>query len=250
MSEEKKKSGAILRLTTDQPDDNMSMAFNLFFAKDRLTWARNCGPEPEFGDIKLTDLIRLAAKTMNIPDLALPVNDSDLDCLMADMVADGPEEPEGLLAIIHTAGWAFAELRARLKDYEDSGAPRIDDKELETLVTAVHTWAPGAQIDIAIEEMSELTKALLKYRRMGSARGSVSHDQLIAQAEECRRARENIGEEMADVFIMLYQLLYIFGNAEQVQTVVWEKIERLKGRIAAFDAAISKSEGEKHGSAD
>lgn len=55
MSEKQKKSWSYGRLTTDQPDDNMSMSLNLFFAKDGEAWARNCGPEPEFGDIKLTD---------------------------------------------------------------------------------------------------------------------------------------------------------------------------------------------------
>ena len=218
-------SGAIIRLTTDAPDDNMSMALNLFFAKDGVSWARNCGPEPECGDIKLTDFIRLAAKTMKLDDLELPEDDSDLDCLMADMVADGPEEPEGLLAIIHTAGWAFAELRARLKDYEDSGAPRIDDKELATLEKAVQEFGAPAQVDMAIEEMSELTKALLKHRRYCEG----------CQAKEEDRLEEAIAEEMADVFIMLYQLIYIFGNAEQIQKVVWGKIERLQKRFQTED---------------
>lgn len=148
MSEKRKKSWSYGRLTTDQPDDNMSQALNLFFAKDKVTWARNCGPEPECGDIKLTDFIRLAAKTMNIPnlELALPLNDSDLDCLMADMVADGPEEPEGLLAIIHTAGWAFAELRERLKAYEDTGLTPEDVSALE------------AERDAAVADLESLMK--------------------------------------------------------------------------------------------
>lgn len=136
-----------------------------------------------------------------------------------------PEEPEGLLAIIHTAGWAFAELRARLKDYEDSGAPRIDDKELATLEKAVQEFGAPAQVDMAIEEMSELTKALLKHRRYCEG----------CQAKGEDRLEEAIAEEMADVFIMLYQLIYIFGNAEQIQKVVWGKIERLQKRFQAKD---------------
>lgn len=121
MSDKPKKSWSYGRLTTDTPDDNVSMALNLFFAKDKETWVRNGGPWPGCEDIKLTDFIRLAAKTMDLFSMELPEDDRDLDALVTDMLDEGPEELEGLLAIIHTAGWAFAELRERLKAYEDTG---------------------------------------------------------------------------------------------------------------------------------
>ena len=34
---------------------------------------------------------------------------------------DGPDEPTGLLALLYTAAWAYAELRGRLMQYEDTG---------------------------------------------------------------------------------------------------------------------------------
>ena len=223
-------SGAIIRLTTDAPDDNISMALNLFFDKDGETMLRKCGPLPECEDIKLTDYIRLAAKTMKLEDLELPEDDRDLDCLVSDMLDAGPEEPEGILAVLHTASWVAAELRHRVKGYEDAGAPFIDDKDMATLKAAVQVFGSTAQVDMAIEEMSELTKALLKYRRYNGDR--LKKDNMLAEA---------IAEEMADVFIMLYQLIYIFGNAAQVQKVVWGKIERLRMHLPFEDKKERKT---------
>ena len=40
------------------------------------------------------------------------------------------------------------------------------------------------------------------------------------------KAKMNIIEEMADVFIMLQQLLLIFKNEEEVQEMIDKKIER------------------------
>lgn len=216
------KQGAYIKLTTDTPDCNVENALNLFYARDDgETMARSCGPEPECGDIKLTDFIRLAAKTMNIPDLALPLKDRDLDALMADMVADGPEEPEGLLALIHTAGWGFAELRERLKSYEDAGLPYISREQLAIIDRALGAYGYPAQVDVAIEEMSELTKALLKDRR--------THDE-----EKREEVLRNIREEIADVYIMLVQLIRIYGGGsgfEDIDRYVNEKLGRLNLRL-------------------
>ncbi len=109
------------RLTTDQPEDNVSQSLNLFYAKDGETWCRNCGPGPEYADIKLADFIRLAAKAMFITDLQLQVSDRAMDELTADLLAHDQDGPYSILAIIHTAGWAFAKLREKLKLYEDTG---------------------------------------------------------------------------------------------------------------------------------
>lgn len=92
------------------------------------------------------------------------------------------------------------------------------------------TWA---QEEMAIEEMSELTKAIVKRHR---AKDKPSYD----------RAMNNIAEEMADVIIMLTQLLMFYGNRKDVQRAVDEKVKRLAGRLeseraemtgAAMDAA-------------
>ena len=73
---------------------------------------------------------------------------------------------------------------------------------------AVQRFGEQAQILIAVEEMAELTKALLKYIRYGGA----------------REVLDSIAEERADVEIMLNQLHVIFGDNSE-----WEckKLDRL-----------------------
>ena len=69
-----------------------------------------------------------------------------------------------------------------------------------------------AQMAMAVEEMSELTKELCKYRR---GRNNV----------------ESIAEEIADVQIMLRQLVILFDCKETVDKYRQYKLERLAGRI-------------------
>ena len=90
------------------------------------------------------------------------------------------------------------------------------DREAKILEGAIAKYGVYAQIDIAIEEMSELIKALINERRDVFAMGDTKH------------ARECIREEMADVYIMLNQLSLIFGDCSE-----WEvyKLERLDARM-------------------
>lgn len=81
---------------------------------------------------------------------------------------------------------------------------------------AIETYGIPAQTDMMIEEMSELTKALLKLRRV---RGCGLEDPL---------ARNAVLEEMADVGIMLRQMVMIYGDPSY-WTV--RKLERLRERI-------------------
>ena len=80
---------------------------------------------------------------------------------------------------------------------------------------AIEYYGEDSQIDKAIEEMSELIKALLKERR--------------AQCEI--HEVTNVTEEMADVEIMMDQLKIIFNNSEQVELWKKTKLERLFHRI-------------------
>lgn len=48
---------------------------------------------------------------------------------------------------------------------------------------------------------------------------------------EAVAARGNLIEEVADVFIMLVQLVRMFDGAEEVQQTVDEKLHRLKSRL-------------------
>lgn len=83
-------------------------------------------------------------------------------------------------------------------------------KDNLTLVNAVQKYGANSQCYMAIEEMSELIKALCNYHRGREA---------------------NIAEEIADVYIMLQQLQIIFNNGIEIQDWIDNKVERLKERI-------------------
>ena len=107
------------RLTTNCPDNNPDAALNLFYIKDFETWVRGGGDGPDYPDIRLYDFIRKAAKIL-LPDLDFPTDDDGVDYAMGELLLDGPDEPTGLLALLYTAAWSYAELRGRLMQYEDT----------------------------------------------------------------------------------------------------------------------------------
>ena len=77
---------------------------------------------------------------------------------------------------------------------------------------ALEAFGAEAQMVMAIEEMSELTKELCKHRR---GRNNV----------------ESIAEEIADVEIMLRQMVMLFDCKEVVDKYRRDKLERLAERI-------------------
>lgn len=82
----------------------------------------------------------------------------------------------------------------------------------ETCRATLEAFGERAQMTMAVEEMSELTKELCK---------------------RCR-GRDNVealAEEIADVEIMLQQMVMLFDCAGQVETFRRYKLERLAGRI-------------------
>lgn len=83
----------------------------------------------------------------------------------------------------------------------------------EVYINAINTYGKEKQVDIMIEEMSELTKALIKHRR-----------------EPSDKTLENIQEEIADVKIMMYQGAMMFGE-EAVERFVHKKTERLRNGL-------------------
>lgn len=91
----------------------------------------------------------------------------------------------------------------------------------DILKAAVAKYGQSAQVDMAIEEMSELTKALCKERRTQFIQGK--HTEAVS----------NIVEEIADVAIMLWQLMLMFDCDGEVQRKVGFKTTRLAQRLAA-----------------
>lgn len=108
------------RLTTDNPKDNVENALNLFYIKDRETWVRGGGPGPEYPDVSLFDFTRQIVRD-HIPDVDLPADDGNLAMMMPEWLCDGSDTAEGIIALLYTAAWSYAELRHRLMAYEDTG---------------------------------------------------------------------------------------------------------------------------------
>ena len=121
------------RLTTDNPTDNIEAALNLFYVRDGDAFIRGGGDAPDYADISVTDFIRKAARTL-CPDMLLPESAEEISFAMAEYLFDGYEEPSGLIALLYTAAWSYAELRERLKAYEDSGLSPKDAANLHAIL--------------------------------------------------------------------------------------------------------------------
>lgn len=85
---------------------------------------------------------------------------------------------------------------------------------MTTLEKAIEVYGKDMQLNVAIEEFSELIKEICKHKR--------GEDNL-----------DNIIEEMADCYIMLEQLEIIFGiTAYEINAKVNQKMVRLEKRLA------------------
>jgi hypothetical protein len=89
----------------------------------------------------------------------------------------------------------------------------MNKKYDDVFVKALHTWGVEAQENMAIEECSELIKAICKTRR---GYGSEEFKNLI--------------DEIADVTIMMRQMAINVG-AEQVEERIDFKVNRLRERL-------------------
>ena len=84
---------------------------------------------------------------------------------------------------------------------------------LERVITAN---GMNKQLDVAIEELSELMKAICKVKRYGYT------------DDECYF---NLAEEMADVEIVLAELKLMFDNEDNVKKWRTYKLDRLEKRL-------------------
>lgn len=84
---------------------------------------------------------------------------------------------------------------------------------MRILQKAINIFGVDMQLNVAVEEFSELTKEICKYKR--------GFDN-----------KESIVEEMADCCIMLEQMKMIFDvSEEEIMTVIREKMKKLKENI-------------------
>lgn len=91
-----------------------------------------------------------------------------------------------------------------------------EEEKNKILVQAIATYGEESQINMAIEEMAELTKALCKLKR---AEAPCEKDAAIG----------NVIEEMADVEITLEQLKIIVNH--DIEPMKRFKLQRLNQRI-------------------
>ena len=138
-----------------------------------------------------------------------------------DYMAYGMLEYQGKIMTVTNSGEYGGESNYRMKEdrggwcwYEDMIEELAEPSNTEVLQRAIDTYGVEKQALVCIEEMSELTKALIKlYRAEGR--------------EEKESARDNVREEVADVKIMLQQMSMIF-NEKKIAEIQEQKIERLR----------------------
>lgn len=87
------------------------------------------------------------------------------------------------------------------------------------------------QVDMCIEEMSELTKALLKWRRK-FALLSGEHVNPVSEEVNLNKAREDIIDELADVRIMCRQMELLFQMENEVERRIDFKVDRQVKRLS------------------
>ena len=142
-------------IVTNDPQDNVSAALNLVYVKNNEGYVRGYGPAPDFADARLYDMARdllrkYSPETLENQDLT---DDNELSCAVAEMLFDGTDTMEGVIALLYTMAWAFAETRERLKMYEDTGLS-------PTACAKAHEIEDGLNAaDYSISRMVELMKA-------------------------------------------------------------------------------------------
>ena len=95
-------------------------------------------------------------------------------------------------------------------------------RRARVLRQAIEAYGEDHQTLKAIEEMAELTKALIKLKD--------------CETEADRQVvKDAIDEEMADVSIMLQQLYMIYNNFDRVERVKQKKVDRLERRLKAIN---------------
>ena len=156
---DKQKIKSVPRLTTDNPVDNFQTALNFTdVSEDGWVWLR----QPE---IALTEYARQLVKGHG-SSIDLGCNDMELSESLTDHLFDDPKQSiDGLIAEHYTILWAYATLREKLKWYEDAGIPVIPNYGLSTIRRAINRYGTAPQLQMAIKEMSELTKAICNLQR-------------------------------------------------------------------------------------
>ena len=121
------------RLTTNNADHILA-PLNLFNAENQEVMIRGGGPEPDYSDTTLVELVRRIAKTH---DLSIEAESPEsLGDEMYAAMFDGVDTVEGVVALLHTAAVQAAEMRGRLEKIEDILGDEYDLDRLRELAQA------------------------------------------------------------------------------------------------------------------
>lgn len=112
---------------------------------------------------------------------------------------------------------------------EDKDELTPEQKEMALYEAAVEKFGEDAQLLIAVEELGELSKALLKWLRYKNF-DQGRRDELL----------KNIAEERADVGIMLNQLEVIFGENGEAEA---KKLDHLAELVGLPKLDLGRKEG-------
>lgn len=118
-------------IVTDDPQDNVEAALNLVYVKNEEVYVRGYGPAPDFQDATLSDVTRDILQKYS-PETLENVrlkDDLELSCATSEWLFDGIETIEGVVALLYTMAWAFAETRERLKMYEETKLSPMELKD-------------------------------------------------------------------------------------------------------------------------
>ena len=91
-----------------------------------------------------------------------------------------------------------------------------DDKQVSDMIDVISNhYGKDHQLDITIEECSELIKSISKYKR----RSEYDEDMKII-------FKGNMIEELADVYITIRQLCHLYDCEDAVSMIVQAKLKR------------------------
>lgn len=114
------------------------------------------------------------------------------------------------------AGAVWIKVDQRTDHFAGASKMMLDGESI--MQQAIKTYGVQAQCDVAVEEMAELTKAIMKIRRVAD------------DYEKAQPVLDNLLEEIADVDIMIDQLKIMWGPRE-VEEYRRKKLERLERRL-------------------
>lgn len=228
-TKEEAEMGILRRICDDTNDMGMwELAHNHVFIKNGEAWYRDFERE-----ISVLDLMREIYDKHDSQAEAEKMDNETLTELLLDNLQYGTDDLDGVFALLYETLWGMADVRAWLEAYEKHGLPTTMRPEI--LQRAVNIYGKEAQTDMAIEEMSELSKALLKHRRAEKS----------PEAWDYEQTRQSIYEEIADVVIMLAQLIMIYGGREEIQKDIESKVTRLAERLDKAEKEAGAHKGQE-----